>query len=147
MKTATQEIEALLQIQAAAWNRHDTQAYAALWTDDCSFVNVLGMHRQGRAEMKAELDYLHAGRFQHTQVCMEPATIRLLTPEIALITSRWHMTGDPGIPEYPTRNGERTGMFTHVVQRTAAGWRFVASQNTDILPIPDPLRGHSAVAS
>jgi hypothetical protein len=34
----------------------------------------------------------------------------------------------------------RRGIFTHVLERTPEGWRFVASQNTDVLPIPDPLR-------
>jgi hypothetical protein len=29
-----------------------------------------------------------------------------------------------------------------VIQRTPTGWRFVASQNTDVLLIPDPLRAH-----
>lgn len=50
------------------------------------------------------------------------------------------MTGDPGMPGIPVKDGERRGIFTHAIQRKAEGWRFIASQNTDILPISDPLR-------
>lgn len=140
MKTAAQEIEALLQVQADLWNRHDTRAYAALWSEDCTFVNVVGMHRNGRAELAAELDYLHADRFKNTQVSMQLLTLRFPAPDLAVATVKWHMTGDPGMPGFPTQNGERNGVFTHVILRTPAGWRFIASQNTDALPIPDPLR-------
>ncbi len=139
MKSLTDEIDHLIQTQADLWNCHDTKGYAHLWTEDCTFVNVVGMHRGNRAELLAELDYLHRGRFKNTQVTMERLTLRFLSPELAVATVRWDMTGDPGIPGFPTQNGERRGIFTHLVLRTAEGWRFAASQNTDTLPIPDPL--------
>lgn len=139
------EIEALFAAMADLWNRHDTEAYAALWTDDADFVNVLGMHRYGRRELLAELNYLHAGRFRNTHIRLEPARVRFLTSEVAIAHVEWEMNGDPGMPGFPTLDGRRRGVFTHVVQLTPEGWRFVASQNTDILPIPDPLREGTAI--
>lgn len=103
-------------------------------------MNVAGMHRQGRAALQAELDYLHADRFKKTRVEMQRLTLRFLTPELAIATVKWQMSGDPGIPGFATRDGRRQGIFTHVIQQMPEGWRFVASQNTDTLPIPDPLQ-------
>ncbi|MBZ5575539.1 MAG: SgcJ/EcaC family oxidoreductase [Acidobacteriia bacterium] len=138
--SAVEEIEAAIRAMAEAWNRHDTKAYVAAWAEDCSFVNVLGMHRKGRVELLAEIDWLHAGRFKNTQIHIERHSVRFLTPDVAVAVMWWHMTGDPGMPGHPTQNGERHGVFTHVIQRRPEGWRFVASQNTDKPPIPDPLQ-------
>jgi uncharacterized protein (TIGR02246 family) len=136
---AIRQIEALAEQMAERWNRHDTRSYVELWIEDCTFVNVVGIDRRGRRELLAELEYLHNGRFRDTQIRIERQAVRLLSPDLAVANVWWHMTGDPGMPGYPTRDGERQGVFTHVVQHTTAGWRFVASQNTDRLPIPDPL--------
>ena len=51
-----------------SWNRHDTQAMAALFTPDADFVNVLGMHFKGVNEIEAVHDELHRTRFRHTRV-------------------------------------------------------------------------------
>lgn len=144
-KTAIQEIEAVFARLAELWNQHDVREYVALWAEDSDFVNVLGMHRHGRQELLAELEYLHAGRFRNTQIRIERHTVKLLTGELALVHLWWEMNGDPGMPGHPTENGRRRGIFTHVMRLTPEGWRFVASQNTDVLPIPDPLRAHDAV--
>ena len=136
---AIREIEATVEQMAERWNRHDTRSYVDLWLEDCTFVNVVGMCRQSRRELLAELNYLHNDRFRNTQIRIERQTIRLLAPDLAVATVWWQMTGDPGMPGHPTPNGERQGVLTHVVRRTLPGWRFVASQNTDRLPIPDPL--------
>jgi uncharacterized protein (TIGR02246 family) len=135
----TQGIEALFAAMAERWNRHDIEGYVRLWTEDLDFVNVVGLHRRGRRELQAELEWLHGGRFQNTQIRIESSAVRWLTADLALAHVEWSMTGDPGMPGFPTQDGKRRGIFTHVVQRTADGWRFVASQNTDRLPIPDPL--------
>ncbi len=91
---------------------HDTKAYTALWVEDV----------------------------KNTQIKMQSQTVRFLTPDIAVAHLTWEMTGDPGMPGHPVPGGNRGGIFTHVIQITKDGWRFVASQNTDILPIPDFLK-------
>ena len=41
-----------------AFNRHDADAVAALYTDDAEFVNVAGMWWRGRAEIKRGTAFL-----------------------------------------------------------------------------------------
>ena len=143
-QTATHEIEAVFARLVELWNRHDVKQYAAMWADDSDFFNVLGMNLHGRQELLSELEYLHAGRFNKTQIRTEHHTVKLLTPELALAHLWWEMNGDPGMPGHPSENGRRHGIFTHVMRLTPQGWRFIASQNTDVLPIADPLRAHHA---
>lgn len=138
---ARREIEAMFEAAVESWNRHDLKAYVSLWTEGADFVNVVGMHREGRSELLAEVEYLHASRFRNSQITPLRSKIRFLTPEVAVAHFWWQMTGDPGMPGIPgPADGLRRGIFTHVVSLTPDGWRFTASQNTDVLPIPDPLR-------
>jgi len=41
--------------QAAAWNKHDAKAYAALFTEDGDCVNVVGWWWKSRAEIEQKL--------------------------------------------------------------------------------------------
>lgn len=136
---AEQEIETLLAAMFAAWNRGDVPAYTAFWSPDADLVNVLGMHRRGRGQILAELEFLHSGRFRGTQIHELGHTIRFLTPEIAVVQVRWEMHGDPGQTGHPVENGTRRGIFTHTMRRAPEGWRLAASQNTDVVPVPDFL--------
>ena len=135
-----QQIESLLAAMIADWNRGDAQAYADYWSQDGELINVLGMHRQGRAEILAELKFLHATRFRGTQLQDLGHSIRFLPPDVAVVHVRWEMRGDAGQPGHEVREGVRRGIMTHIVQRTGEGWQLVSSQNTDIQPIPDFLK-------
>jgi len=44
-----------------SWNRHDMATYAAQFTENADFVNVLGMHYGGRPEIEAR----HADSVHH----------------------------------------------------------------------------------
>lgn len=137
--TDLEQIEALVAAMFATWNRGDLEAYANSWTEDGELVNVLGMHRHGRAEILAELEFLHATRFRGTQIFDLGHDVRFLTPEVAVVHVRWEMRGDAGQPGHEVHEGVRRGILTHIAQRTPEGWRLVASQNTDVQPIPDFL--------
>ena len=134
------ELQAMIASLMDAWNRHDVQAYVAHWTEDADFVNVVGFHRIGRAEIEAEIEFLHAGRFRNTHIQTLEHSVRYLTPDIAVLRMKWRMDGDPGVPGHPSQNGTRFGILTNVARRTPQGWRFVATQNTDIQPIEDFLK-------
>ena len=45
------EIRAVVTRQGEAWTGHDAKAYAALFTDDCDVVNIVGWWWKGRAEL------------------------------------------------------------------------------------------------
>src|SRR6476469_4616449 len=47
------EADAICAAMEAAWNAGDGAAYAATFAEDADFVNVLGHHARGRAEIAA----------------------------------------------------------------------------------------------
>jgi uncharacterized protein (TIGR02246 family) len=137
MESARGEIESVLGGLIEAWNRHDVDTYCQYWVEDADFVNVIGMRHQGREKIQDELAWLHAGRFSKTTMRILGYSIRFLYADAAVVHVHWQLDGDPGMPGHPSQNGTRRGVFTHVVQRTAAGWRFIASQNTDRLLVAE----------
>src|SRR5262252_8093244 len=93
-ETARKEIEETLANMVAAWNRGDVRGYAQFWNEDGELVNVLGMHRRGRQEILAELEFLHAGRFRGSQIRDLGHDVRFLTDSVAIVHLRWEMHGD-----------------------------------------------------
>ncbi|MBA16739.1 MAG: hypothetical protein CMN73_10350 [Sphingomonas sp.] len=48
---AMERVRTLVDRYAAAWNGSDMDAMAALYTDDVHWVNIVGMHWQGKAQV------------------------------------------------------------------------------------------------
>src|SRR3954471_18707466 len=114
-----QDVEQILTALQDCWNRHDVAAYTSYWTEDCDFVNVVGMHRRGRAELRAELEFLHAGRFRDTQMQITRHQLRPISPDCTIAQVWWEITGDAGMPGVPQPvDGKRRGIFTHVAIKT-----------------------------
>jgi uncharacterized protein (TIGR02246 family) len=85
MQNATREIDTVLDTLIEHWNRHDMPSYDSLWVEDADFVNVLGRCLHGRAEILAELQFLHQGPFRSTQVAILERSVRFLSPEVAVV--------------------------------------------------------------
>jgi hypothetical protein len=51
---AKPKIEAVLSALQQSWNRHDVAAFAAQFTENADFVNVVGMHVRGRPAIEAQ---------------------------------------------------------------------------------------------
>lgn len=120
---------------AEAWNRHDMDALAALFGERADFVNVIGLHWRGRAEIRRAHAELHATRMKDSRLAILSSSVRLLRPEVALVHATWELAGDTGIegkPEPPRR-----GVLSFVAAREAGGWVVEAAQNTDLLSRPN----------
>jgi uncharacterized protein (TIGR02246 family) len=135
--TAHHEITALLESMFKAWNRGDLEGYTSFWREDADLVNVLGKRLQGRAAILAELRTLHAFRFKGTRIFDLEHTTKLLAPDIAVIRVNWEMQGTNLASGEDASGRTRHGIFTHIAQRTTKGWQLVASQNTEIVAIPE----------
>src|SRR5512145_2553139 len=63
------EIDAIRELQSRqeeAWNRHDAEAYANLFTEDGDVVNVLGWWWRGRTEIRSRLTDAFAEVFRES---------------------------------------------------------------------------------
>lgn len=125
------DIRAVVTRQGEAWTRHDAKAYAALFTEDCDVVNVVGWWWKGRAELEQKLGAAFTVVFRESQLTIAEVQVRFLSPEIALAHARWTMSGartPPGMPE------PREGIQTLVLSKTAGQWLIAGLQNTLSLP-------------
>ncbi|HEY1490499.1 MAG TPA: SgcJ/EcaC family oxidoreductase [Verrucomicrobiae bacterium] len=119
--------------QAAAWNKHDAKAYAALFKEDGDCVNVVGWWWKGRAEIEKKLTDAYAFVFKESVLTIKDSDVdvKFLTPEIAVAHVRWTMTGartPKGIPE------PQQGIQTQTLEKQSGKWLIAAFQNTNSVP-------------
>jgi uncharacterized protein (TIGR02246 family) len=117
--------------QAAAWNHHDGNAYAALFTPDGDVVNVVGWWWKGRAEIASKLTAGFAYVFQESTLTITDVKVRFLSPDLAVAHVQWTMTGartPPNIPE------PRQGIEIQVLRRVRGNWLIESFQNTNSMP-------------
>ena len=125
-------IQAVLDRQTAAWNRHDIDAFVAETTPDVDWVNVVGMHWQGREAVRRAHVAFHKGMFAHSRLLpAETSVMRQLAPGVALVVYRGKIEGVGQTPDgrpYPTDGS----VMTMVLVKTAQGWRIAHAHNTTI---------------
>jgi uncharacterized protein (TIGR02246 family) len=125
------EIRSVAMRQADTWNRHDAKAYAALFTEDCDVVNVLGWWWKGRAEVEQKLTQAFRFVFRDSRLTITEVDTRFLRAEVAVTHARWTMVGartPPGMPE------PRQGIQTLVLTKQSGRWLIAAIQNTLSIP-------------
>jgi uncharacterized protein (TIGR02246 family) len=68
-----------------AWNRHDMAAFAALYSENADFVNVLGVWLRGRTAIQEHHATIHAARMKTSLLTALETEIRFLRPDVALM--------------------------------------------------------------
>lgn len=127
------KIRALQTQQAAAWNAHDIDASAALFTPDADVVNVLGWHWRSRAELKAKLGRAFQSVFAHSRMTIGAVSVEFLKPDVAVAHVRWTMTGALS-PAGSASSIPQQGIQTQVLVKHAGRWHIAHFQNTNSIP-------------
>ena len=133
---AKAKIAATLAVLEESWNRHDMIVYAAQFTPDADFVNVLGMLQRGRPAIEAQHVAIHKTFFRNSRIQTLDQSIRFLTPEVAVAHVTWQMTGHetPQVNEWHLP-AIRKGILTAVLVSQGELWRIAALHNTDSVPV------------
>jgi uncharacterized protein (TIGR02246 family) len=135
---AKAEITQVVAALSDSWNRHDMASYAAQFTEDADFVNVIGMHWRGRPEIEARHEDVHRTIFRNSTLRTLDHSMRLLNPGVVLAHIRWEMTGHESPPGAPFSANVRHGIITGVFVQQEGRWLIAAFQNTDIVPLQLP---------
>ena len=136
MSNPASEIEVILAAFADTWNRHDMDAFAALFAADAELVTVTGRWLRGRAEIHAAHTAMHASVMKESRIELRDLSIRVLGPDLAIARARWRLEGlvGPGGVALPPR----AGVFGNLVARQAGAWCLLDTQNTEIADPPAP---------
>ena len=112
-----------------AWNRHDTAAFGRLFTENCDYVNVAGVHWKGVQEIVQRQAELFQNRLKTAVRTLTGVEVRFQTPDVALVHATWDVTGR----SRPT--GEAVPVLkvitTMTMVKTNGKWLITAFQNTE----------------
>jgi len=118
------DVRALVDELAAAWNRGAWRSMAGLFEQDADYVTGAGILLRGRARIERYFSEAAAAAPSPPEpVSIDEVTVRKLAPEAASCLVRWSM-------ERHGRAG-RGGWFTLVLRREAGAWRIATLHNTD----------------
>ena len=143
------EIRALIDRQTAAWNRGDGDQWAECFSDDASFVNIMGMPLTGRAEIGARHAEILRTVFRGSVSHVHLTDLRACGDDLVIARMEHVVSGQqmlpPGIKPTEPDGTLRTRML-YVFARLpdGRGWHVVAAQNTAIVPALSgpPPRAH-----
>jgi uncharacterized protein (TIGR02246 family) len=123
-----------------AFNRHDADAVAALYTDDAEFINVAGMWWRGRAEIRRGTAFVLTKIFQNTTVQTDSVSVRFPARNTAIAVITQHTVGSFVLPD-GTRISSTNNRLTFFLVNAARHWRIAGGQNTEIRPgLRDPSK-------
>jgi uncharacterized protein (TIGR02246 family) len=118
----------------AAWNAHDPDAIAESLADDAQFITVNGAWTTSRQGFRDLMQRLHGpnGPFRNSIRRTPEIHVRFLTPEIAIMHSRFWIDGEVLHDDLSQPSRESVG--TRVLRKIGGRWQVVATQNTDVRP-------------
>jgi uncharacterized protein (TIGR02246 family) len=112
-----------------SWNGHDTAAFGRLFTENCDYVNIAGVHWKGVQEIVQRHAELFENRLKTAVRTLTGAEVRFSTPDVALVHATWDVTG------WSRPTGEAVPVLkeitTMVVVKTNGKWLITAFQNTE----------------
>jgi uncharacterized protein (TIGR02246 family) len=89
------------------FNQHDAHAIAMTFAEDADLTNTRGATTHSQQGMEKLFTTLFSGRLKTAHRTISIKNVRFFAPEIAMVDSRWEMTGtraDDGT-EMPPRKG------------------------------------------
>lgn len=124
-----QSIRAALAAHTDLWVRHDMDRWGEYFTEDSDFITHRGIWWRSRRENVAGHKDVPASVLrQKKNYTQEIVSIREVTPEVALVHTRWswpeHVLPAAGIAE------DRAGLITLVMVKRQGAWLIRAAHNT-----------------
>ncbi len=113
-------IRGLVQAYVDARTLQDATAIGTLFTPDADQLVSDGTRRKGRAELVQGM--IESSRKNPAQRIIAVDTVRLLTPDLALVDGTYRQVGAEGTPN-------RDMQTTLTVKRTPEGWKIAAIRN------------------
>ena len=114
---------------AVSWNSHDMATFGRLFTENCDYINVAGVHWTGVQEIVQRHAELFQNRLKTAVRTITGAEVRFSTPDVALVHSTWNVTGS----SRPT--GEAVPVLkeisTMMMVKTNGKWLITAFQDTE----------------
>ena len=112
-----------------SWNGHDTAAFGRLFTEDCDYVDIAGVHSKGVQEIVQRHTELFQKRLKTAVRKLTGIEVRFSTPDVALVHATWDVTGS----SHPIGKAVPVlkEIATMVMAKTNEKWLITSVQNTE----------------
>lgn len=113
------DIRAVLELQQAAWNRGDVEAFMSGYEASAATTFVGATITHGYQQVLDNYRRRYPSREKMGQLAFSDLEVRLLGADYASVVGRWHLAraADAG--------GETGGIFTLLFHKTAGGWKII----------------------
>jgi uncharacterized protein (TIGR02246 family) len=123
-------IDETLDAFGTTLTKMDFGAFGALFTDDCDFVNIVGMHWVGKAQVVKAHSIVFTTRYRGVPQHILDKSEALLAPGVVLVTTTVKMD------DYTAQDGKRmtNNLFriTWVFEKQDGKWLIRSAHNTSI---------------
>jgi uncharacterized protein (TIGR02246 family) len=128
--TDEKHVEAGVEALILSWNNHDYSDMKNYATEDCEWVNIVGMHWKNRNEVQYAHDVFHKVMFKTTSLSKNATKIRFLTTDVAIVHLNYHVGAytTPSGHQYP----EADNLSTLVFVKKQDKWLLTTGQNVVI---------------
>jgi len=124
------EIQKIADAFVAAWNKGDAKALTALHAENCIRADSSGQTLAGRAAIEDGFTKAFAGPLKGTKLVVTPVDERTITPDLAVTSGTWEITGGTPPPGAATK-----GTFINSMVKQGGKWLIASSA-----PIPAPAK-------
>ena len=114
---------------AVSWNSHDMAAFGRLFTENCDYVNIAGVHWTGVQEIVRRHAELFENRLKTAVQSLTGAEVRFPAPDVALVHATWDVIGSSRPAGEPVPVLKE--ITTMVMVKTDGKWLITAFQNTE----------------
>jgi uncharacterized protein (TIGR02246 family) len=121
-----QQIRALLDKQAADWNRGDIDAFATGYKDSPDILFMGAPIDKGYAAMVARYHKIFSTREKMGTLTFSEVEVQPLDERFATVTGRFHLE------RTSAGGGNADGYYLLVMEKTAAGWKVIRDATTNL---------------
>ncbi len=126
-------IEKQVDAMVNSWNRHDHSDMKDYCTQDCSWVNIVGMWWKNLKEVEYSTQFYHTNMFKNTTMINKGVSVRLINPTTAIVQFKSFVSAftTPDGQEIP--GSDDIALLVYVKQH--GKWLMTAGENVVIDPL------------
>jgi uncharacterized protein (TIGR02246 family) len=132
------EIAVIVQGEGDAWNRGDAEGFAAHYSENGSFTNVIGQQLYGRKAFIDQHAKIFSTIYKGSHNAFQVTHINFVRPDVAVVdidgTLRDALRLPPGLKA--GEDGALHVKLQEVLTKETNGWTIAAFHNVAVYPLP-----------